>query len=118
MAKEKKQIAKLGEKFKQSEFIQTLTEEGSELFLLKCTSCGGTHFRHAGYMHVLIPFVSPKEGPKVADDARQVQVCVNCKTCYIIHDGKIYDVTKNVDLQAWEKTEKEAFKATGPGGQC
>lgn len=31
---------------------------------------------------------------------------------------QMYDVTDQIDLKAWEKTEKEAQAATGPGGQC
>jgi len=49
---------------------------------------------------------------------QQVMVCVKCKHSYIWVSEQMYDVTEHVDLNAWEKTEKEAHKATGPGGQC
>lgn len=45
-------------------------------------------------------------------------ICVSCKRAFVWLNEQMYDVTDQVDLAAWEKTEKEAHKATGPGGQC
>jgi hypothetical protein len=28
------------------------------------------------------------------------------------------DITKLIDLKAWEKAEKDLHTSTGPGGQC
>jgi hypothetical protein len=30
----------------------------------------------------------------------------------------MYEVSDQIDLEAWERFEKQAVKATGPGGQC
>lgn len=29
-----------------------------------------------------------------------------------------YDVTDKIDMDAWDKAERELHRATGPGGQC
>lgn len=108
--------AELPEHFRQETFTKKLDEH--PVFLLKCPGCGKVHFRHAGYVEILIPHVSAKEGNKVADHAEPVKVCVNCKHAIIFHDGKVIDVTDQIDLKAWTKTEEEAYEATGPGGQC
>jgi len=104
------------------EGIVTELESTDELLLLKCPKCQAVHFRHAGYMHPLakMDFVSASQTVEtdITTTAVQVMICVNCKTSIINHAGKIKDVTKHVDLNAWEKTEKEAHKATGPGGEC
>lgn len=105
------------ERFKQSEFIKPL-ENTDSMFLLKCPKCGGVHFRHAGYVHTMIPYVDPKQGPLVAAEPKPVQVCVNCKTSVFYAENRFHDISSHIDLQAWDKTEKEAHKATGPGGQC
>lgn len=88
-----------------------------ELYLFTCPNCGGVHFRHAGYLEVQMPLLEPS-GPKVLMDSKPVKLCVKCKHAYISHEFKTWDVTKHIDLEAWEKTEVEAHKATGPGGQC
>lgn len=113
MAKNKNKEIK---KFEQAEFVEKLADH--DIFLFKCTNCEATHFRHAGYMESMIPYIDPKEGPKVSVDSKAVKVCVNCKHSFILHDQKFVDVTEKIDLKAWEKTEKEAYKATGPGGEC
>lgn len=79
--------------------------------------CRGTHFRHAGYLQHLVPFAAA-DGAKVAADPVQVMLCIKCKTAYSWIGGQVYDVSKHVDLQAWDRTEKDAYRATGPGGQC
>lgn len=90
-----------------------------ELNLFACPNCGKVHFRHAGYLETALPYQdNTSANPKVATDERHVKICVSCKHAYITYDAKIWDVTKFIDLEAWEKTEKEAHKATGPGGQC
>ena len=86
-------------------------------FALACT-CGNTHFRHAGYIEIAIPFVEAGGERKVTVSSQDVKVCTKCKKCYIWMDRQLYDVTDQIDLEAWEKTEVELHKATGPGGQC
>jgi len=88
-------------------------------FLLACPVCGGYHSRHAGYF-------TTKSAYKNADERAgstfttniPVHICVNCKTPIASIGGVVYDVSKHVDVKAWEKTEKQAYKTTGPGGQC
>lgn len=92
--------------------------EDADIFVIKCPGCGGIHFRHAGYIEAVIPFVSPKQGDSLATDSLPVKICVKCKHAHVIHSNKIVDVTANIDLKAWSKTEVEAHEATGPGGQC
>lgn len=92
--------------------------EKDSLMLFKCTECEGMHFRHAGYMEAIIPYVNASVEPSITCDSHQVKICVNCKQCFIWVNGQAYDVTDQIDLKAWEKTEKEADKCTGPGGEC
>lgn len=80
--------------------------------------CKGIHFRHAGYVELMLPFIKPGGTKEMALDSRQVMLCVKCKNAYVWVGEQMYDVTDRIDLKAWEKTEKEAFQATGPGGQC
>lgn len=105
----------------QNEFAKKVTpvkvENPDELFFFQC-SCGNVHMRHAGYVEVLIPFMKADKSKNVENDSLQVMICTKCKKAYVWHNQQMYDVTSLVDLNAWEKTEKEAYKATGPGGQC
>jgi hypothetical protein len=95
----------------------TPIKPGNTLFFFKC-SCGHTHFRHAGYMKLMLPYLKHDGDKRVSVDAYQVMVCVKCKRCHVWANEQMYDVTDQVDLQAWEKTEREAHRATGPGGDC
>lgn len=75
----------------------------------------------AGYVKSLIPMIYPDAtgGEKrVEQTDYQVHVCVACRTPYTWINSQVYDLTGQVDLEAWEKAEKELHKATGPGGQC
>lgn len=107
-------------------FIEKVTPKDSkDLMLLLCSKtpkdkekCGGIHFRHAGYVQTMLPFMRPNQDKKVELTSYQVMVCVKCKTCYVWAYDQLYDVTDRVDLNAWEATERELHKATGPGGQC
>jgi hypothetical protein len=65
-----------------------------------------------------MPFVLADKQKKVAEDSYNVKVCTKCKKCYIWYSEQMYDVTKLIDLKAWEKVEKEMHVATGPGGDC
>lgn len=85
--------------------------------LYKC-SCGGLHFRHAGYMETMLPFLRAGGEKRVNLESQQVKVCVACKRSFIWVNEQMYDVTDRIDLKAWERTEKEAHMATGPGGNC
>lgn len=101
-------------------FVERVTPKrpGDDVFLFKCPGCGGCHFRHAGYVEVMAPFMRPGAEKRVAVESYPVKVCVACKSCYVWLNEQMYDVTDKVDLGAWEKTEREAHAATGPGGQC
>lgn len=116
---EKKALVKSDAKLVFPEPAVNTLKSVDDLHLFKCPNCGGVHFRHAGYLEVQMPYINTVDPQlKVEMHSEQVKVCVACKHCHIIRDAKIWDVTKYIDLAAWEKTEKEAHKATGPGGQC
>src|SRR5688572_23199284 len=100
-------------------FVERVTPKkpGEGLFFFKC-SCGHGHFRHAGYMEIMLPFMRSGGEKRVGLDQSHVIVCVKCKKCFVWVNEQMYDVTDQVDMQAWEKLEKDAQKATGPGGDC
>lgn len=87
------------------------------MFLFACT-CGKCHFRHAGYVKLMLPYLKPGGGKRVSVENYQVMVCVACRKSFVWADEQMWDVTEKVDLKAWEKFEKVAHEATGPGGQC
>ena len=127
-SKKKKEVTKqaLVEEPKLGNMVKKVKDFDKEFLVFKCTAkskirkkeCGNKHFRHAGYMEFLVPFIkSTKEG-KVQTDSVEVKVCTKCKACYIYMDSNFIDVTGEIDIKAWEDTEKELHKATGPGGQC
>ena len=95
----------------------TPKKPGRDIFFFKC-SCGGLHMRHAGYLNIMVPWLKPGGLKEVAMREERVMVCVACKKCHIWDGEQMYDVTDKIDLKAWEKTEREAYKATGPGGDC
>lgn len=87
------------------------------LALFKC-ACGGMHFRHAGYVETQLPFIQSEGKKRISTASEAVKICVACKNAYIWIGESVYDVTSQIDLKAWERTEKEAHRATGPGGDC
>ena len=117
MSEENKEIISI----KQGEFEEKITPKKitnpKDLFMVQC-ECGGVHFRHAGYIEMAMPYILADKTKKVTKDSYQVQVCVKCRKSYVWYDSQLYDVSDLVDLNAWEKAEKELHKATGPGGQC
>jgi len=96
----------------------TPKKPGEDVFFFKCAKCGGSHFRHAGYVETMVPFIRSGNDKRVSVESHAVKLCVKCKSAFIWLNEQMFDVTEQVDLEAWEKTEKEAHKATGPGGQC
>jgi len=90
--------------------------EDCDSIFLEC-ECGKKHFRHAGYLETIVPFVSG-DGGKICNDSHAVKTCCSCRKSYVAIGSKVYDVTDQVDIDAWEKFEKVAHKTTGPGGQC
>ena len=111
---------------KTNAIVKKVKDLDKELLIFRCTTkvgvlrqkCGNVHFRHAGYMEVIVPFMKSTREGRIQTDSLQVKVCTTCKTCYVYVDQHYYDVTKDIDLKAWEKVEKELHKATGDGGQC
>lgn len=101
-------------------FVERITPKKPEedLFLFACPTCDGKHFRHAGYVQSLLPFIRPQNEKRMSCDNVLVLVCVACRKCYCWINEQMYDVTGQLDLQAWEKAEIELHKATGPGGEC
>lgn len=114
--KDKVQITQDLGRFSQSEFV--VKADPAKLQLFKCPNCGGLHFRHAGYVLPITPKIE-EQVVKGELFTCCVYLCVKCKHSIVYgKDEKIHDITEYIDLNAWEKTEKEAHKATGPGGQC
>jgi hypothetical protein len=87
------------------------------LLLFRC-ECGNIHFRHAGYVELLVPAIEADREKKVYNEHTPVKVCTKCKKSYVWCRGNMYDITEEVDIEAWMKTEKEMHKCTGPGGDC
>ena len=102
----------------------TPKEIPDDVFLFECPKvvdgkrCNNTHVRHAGYVQELIPFIRSGGEKRVANEKRQVMVCTKCRACYIWINEQMYDITDKIDLEAWEKLEREMDNATGPGGEC
>lgn len=100
-------------------FKERVTPASTEaLAMLKCPDCGGVHFRHAGYINLMLPFMRSGGEKRVDLHEVRVMICVSCKRSHVWANEQLYDVTEHVDLTAWVKTEREAHRATGPGGQC
>lgn len=95
-----------------------IVKKPDELFLFQCSGCGNVHFRHAGYVEMLMPFMRADKEKKVGKDSYSVHVCTKCRKCFIWYNERMRDVTELIDLAAWEKAERELNKATGPGGEC
>lgn len=95
-------------------------EKHDDLLMFVCPTpeCKNIHFRHAGYIELQVPHLTADRKEKLATDSIAVRVCTKCKSCFIWFGMKCYDVTKLIDLEAWDKTEREMQHATGPGGQC
>lgn len=88
-----------------------------DLFLFQC-GCGCIHFRHAGYIESLMPYMRADKSKHVSEDSESVLVCTKCRKCYVWVNNQMWEITDLIDLHAWEKTEKEMHKMTGPGGNC
>jgi hypothetical protein len=103
-----------------SGFVERVTPcpPPDNVYFFKCTSCGHSHFRHAGYLQTMLPFMRSGGEKRVGLESYQVMVCVKCRRAYAWINEQMYDVTDQVDMKAWEKFEKEAQQATGPGGEC
>jgi hypothetical protein len=91
--------------------------DDTKLFIWKCV-CGKQHLRHAGYMRVMMPYIETGGEKKMTCENFQVMVCISCKKASMFINGQMYDATDRFDLKAWEETEREAHRATGPGGDC
>jgi hypothetical protein len=90
---------------------------GKDVFVFRC-GCGHAHFRHAGYLEVLYPLMRPGQKKRVEVGSHQVRLCVKCRHAYIWIDEQMYDVSDQIDVEAWRKSEVLAQHATGEGGQC
>lgn len=101
-----------------SERVSAKRLDEAKIFLHKCGNCSGVHFRHAGYVEVLVPFIRSGDEKRMLMQSEPVKVCVNCKHSFVWINEQVYDVSDKIDLQAWDRTEREAQRATGPGGQC
>jgi predicted RNA-binding Zn-ribbon protein involved in translation (DUF1610 family) len=99
--------------------VENIEVKSSEhLMAFKCPECGSYHFRHAGYMKAVIPFIKPEGSPTAILETHQVMVCISCKKSYLFMSDKAVDVSDKIDLDAWKRSEEELHAATGPGGEC
>ena len=111
---------------KTNAMVKKVKDLDKELLVFRCTKksrfmkseCGNPHFRHAGYMEAIVPYMKPTKEGQISTSSLEVKVCTVCKSCYVYVDNHFYNVTDDIKLDAWEETEKEMQKATGPGGQC
>jgi hypothetical protein len=95
-----------------------VVEKADELYLFRCPECKNVHFRHAGYLEMLLPFIRADKKEGVDAQSYSVKICTNCRHSYIWYNEQMYDVTKLIDVEAWARTERELQLATGPGGDC
>ena len=121
-----KKVAKVSVKeVDASKMVKKVKNADKELLLFRCTTkskvlkkiCGNLHFRHAGYVEVIVQIMEPNKQGSIRTHSLEVKVCTKCRTSYVTYDGIFYQLSE-IDLDAWEKLEKELHKATGPGGQC
>ena len=121
MDKKKTQMEKV-DKMITSDFEKAITpkvvEKPDDMFLFQCSKCGNVHFRHAGYVEMLLPFIRADKEKKVSKDSYGVHVCTKCRQCFVWYNERMRDITKLIDLKAWEKAEVDLHRATGPGGEC
>ena len=129
---DKTQAITLGNDAFQESVRPRIVKDARNLYLFECPAdidlngkrpgtnsvCGNLHFRHAGYLEGLMPFIRPDKAKRVDKSSYQVMVCTKCRACYIWLNEQMYDVTALIDLEAWVKAERELHAATGPGGQC
>jgi hypothetical protein len=106
----------------QSDFDQKVKPkqvgDPKDLFMFQCPECNGVHFRHAGYVEMMMPFIRADKSKNVATSSEGVKVCVKCFKCYVWFNEQMYEVTDLIDVKAWIKAEEKLNKMTGPGGQC
>lgn len=100
------------------DYVRPSSEIPDTVLMVKCPKCGGMHFRHAGYVETVCPFIEQGGESRVINDSHAVKVCVKCKTTLVAIGKHMYDISDKIDLEAWNKAEKELHAATGPGGQC
>lgn len=118
MMDEKQALTLAKDAFRESVKPKKITGDNKDLFLFRCDECDNHHFRHAGYLEGLMPFIRPDKVKRVDKSSYCVMVCTKCRACYIWLNEQMYDVTALIDLEAWAKAERELQQATGPGGQC
>jgi hypothetical protein len=92
--------------------------DGKDLTIFRCKKCNGVHLRHAGYIKAVIPFMKPEGAETRAFETHQVMICISCKASYAFVGDKVFDVSEQIDLEAWKKGEEKLHEATGPGGEC
>ena len=107
----------VGDEFADSVTPKKITDP-SELFMFVCPYCGGVHFRHAGCIETILPYVRADKVKKVQKESYKVHVCVKCRHSFLWYSEQMYEITDLIDLEAWEEFEVEAQRCTGPGGQC
>lgn len=96
-------------------FKERVTAKSVEdLHIFKC-SCGKAHFRHAGYIQLMMPFMRAGNDKRISLSAEQVMICISCKKSYIWINEQMYDATELIDLGAWKVFEINASKLAGPG---
>jgi len=119
----KKEIQKLESQDAMTEIMVDVANDATTTPIEECPAiflmceCGKAHFRHTGYIETIVPYIGD-DGNKTVGESHMVKTCCSCRKSYVSIGPKTYDVTDKIDIKAWEKFEKEAHKATGPGGNC
>ena len=66
------------EVIKETPLVKKL-EKTDDQFVFRCPGkkgkCGNIHFRHAGYIELMMPYMEPDKTRKVTKDSRQVHIC-------------------------------------------
>lgn len=106
-----------GNKFEELKRPVTL-EKVDDIMLFSCPGCGNIHFRHAGYVETQLPYMRSDREARIGTESMPVRVCTKCRRSFFWMNTKCYEVTKLIDLQAWQRAEEELHQATGGGGKC
>lgn len=95
-------------------------KELGELNLIKCPSCEGVHFRHAGDIMVARPYKrhDGKEAPNEDVLECRVRVCVGCGKPYAVVYDTIFDASEYVNVEKWDKVNKFIEGLTGTDAHC
>ena len=101
-------------------FVECVTHKTPPpaMHFMTCPKCKGVHYRHAGYVNIMLPYLKSGGDKRVSLEEQRVLICVACHASFIWTNEQAYCMDEHIDVKAWEKSEKVVHEATGPGGQC